>query len=117
MQQCVAQGGSLSVSQTSWSNGHICIFLPKFHWAVKRWLREHCDYTFETLKANMPKALASVSVELIRKWEHRTWQFIDAYGSGLDAKEAQKQVKAFSSRKYKSHCRVNETLGRALNAQ
>ncbi|KAI5822465.1 hypothetical protein K523DRAFT_408518, partial [Schizophyllum commune Tattone D] len=60
----------------------------------------------------MPKALASVSVELIRKWEHRTWQFIDAYGSGLDAKEAQKQVKAFSSRKYKSHCRVNETLGR-----
>ena len=65
----------------------------------------------------MPKALASVSVELIRKWEHRAWRFIDAYGSGLDAKEAQKQVKAFSSRKYKSHRRVNETLGRALDAQ
>ncbi|KAI0337675.1 hypothetical protein BDW22DRAFT_1423443 [Trametopsis cervina] len=59
------------------SAGHICIFLPKFHcemnfieyfWgAVKRYLREHCDYTFDTLRENMPKALASVPVELIRK--------------------------------------------------
>jgi hypothetical protein len=45
--------------------GHMCIFLPKFHcelnfieyyWsAVKKYLREHCDFTFNTLKANMPK--------------------------------------------------------------
>ena len=57
--------------------GHLCIFLPKYHcelnfieyfWAaIKRYLREHCDYTFSTLKENMPKALASVDVQLIQK--------------------------------------------------
>jgi len=60
--------------------GHICIFLPKFHcelnfieffWgAVKKYLCEHCDYTFKTLQENMPKALASVSLQTIQKWEH-----------------------------------------------
>ncbi len=108
------------------SIGHICIFLPKFHceinfieyfWgAVKRWLREHCDYTFDTLRANMPKALKSISVELIRKWEHRAWRFIDAYSEGLGAKDAQAKVRAFSSCKYTSHRRIPERLARALDA-
>jgi len=52
-------------------------------------LREHCDYTFETLKENMPQALASVSVETIRKWEHRMKRWMEAYQGGLDAKRAQ----------------------------
>ena len=61
--------------------GHLCIFLPKFHcelnfieffWGVvKRYRRNHCNYTFDTLHANMPKALASVDTMLIRKWERR----------------------------------------------
>ena len=52
--------------------GHLCIFLPKFHcelnfieffWgAVKKYLCDNCDYTFDTLKENMPKAMASVSL-------------------------------------------------------
>src|SRR5215471_4136865 len=55
--------------------GHLCIFLPKFHcelnfieffWdAVKRYLRENCDYSFAILQENMPKALASVSIKTI----------------------------------------------------
>ncbi|OAX35610.1 hypothetical protein K503DRAFT_828537 [Rhizopogon vinicolor AM-OR11-026] len=45
-------------------------FLPKFHcelnfieffWGVvKKYLRDICDYTFATLKENMPKALAPI---------------------------------------------------------
>ncbi|KAF8228642.1 hypothetical protein L208DRAFT_1290586 [Tricholoma matsutake] len=106
--------------------GHLCIFLPKFHcelnfieffWgAVKRYLRENCDYSFTTLQENMPNALASVSVETIRKWEHRMKRWMEAYGDGLGAKDAQIQVKKFSSKRYTSHRRIPERVAAALDA-
>ncbi|KAK0193267.1 hypothetical protein F5146DRAFT_1101394 [Armillaria mellea] len=98
----------------------MCIFLPKFHcelnfieyfWgAVKKYLQDNCDYTFDTLKENMPKALAPVPVERIWKWEHRMYRWMNAYSNGLGAKDAQAKVKEFSSRCYTSHCQVPETL-------
>src|SRR6266511_1554566 len=69
--------------------GHLCIVLPKFHcelnfieffWGlVKKYLRDNCDYTFDTLKENMPKALASVKLVTICRWEHRMRQWMEAY--------------------------------------
>ena len=106
--------------------GHLCIFLLKFHcelsfielfWgAVKRYLWENCDDSFTTLQENMPKALASVSVETIWKWEHWMKQWMEAYGDGLGAKDAQIQVKKFSSKRYTSHRRIPEHVAAALDA-
>jgi hypothetical protein len=55
------------VQETIEELGHLCIFLPKFHcelnfieffWgAVKKYLREHCDYTYTGLQESLPKAL------------------------------------------------------------
>ena len=105
--------------------GHLCIFLPKFHcelnfieffWgAVKRYLCTNCDYTFETLKKNLPLALASVNIRTIRRWEHRMIRWMDAYRAGLGAKEADMRVKAFSSRKYASHRRVPERVAQRFD--
>jgi hypothetical protein len=65
-----------------------------------------CDYTFTTLQENMPNMLASVPIETIWKWEHRMKRWMEGYQSGLGAKEAQIQVKNFSSRCYASHRRI-----------
>ncbi|THU76476.1 hypothetical protein K435DRAFT_627174, partial [Dendrothele bispora CBS 962.96] len=50
------------------------------------------------------------NIKTIRRWELRTRRWISAYRDGLAAKDAQLRVRQFSSRKYKSHCRVPETL-------
>jgi hypothetical protein len=57
------------VQETIKAAGHLCIFLPKFHcelnyieffWGVvKKNLYDNCNYTFYTLKRNLPHALCS----------------------------------------------------------
>ena len=100
--------------------GHLCIFLPKFHcelnftkffWGVvKRYLRENCDYTFDTLKGNMPKAMESMKLEVICHWEHCMYRWMEAYRLGLGTADAQACVKEFSLTKYKSHQCILEAV-------
>ena len=106
------------VQETIKALGHLCLILLKFHcelnfikffWGViKQYLRDSCDYTFDTLKVNMPKALESVSVQTIWHWEHQMFWWMEAYCSGLGTAEAQQQVKKCSSTTYRSHRRVPE---------
>ncbi|KAH8793679.1 hypothetical protein DL96DRAFT_1478969 [Flagelloscypha sp. PMI_526] len=82
---------------------------------LKRYLREHCDYSFEGLKARMTEALASVPLSTFRKWQNRTFRWVEAYRSGLDARHAQFEVKKFSTRVYRSHRRVGEQMGSLMD--
>jgi len=92
------------------AGSRLCTFLLKYHcelnfieffWsAVKRYFCENCDYTFKTPKTNLPSAL----------WKHHMHMWMEAYWSGLETKEAQLQVREFSSKKYKSDRCVPETM-------
>ncbi|KAJ4492735.1 hypothetical protein C8J55DRAFT_418198 [Lentinula edodes] len=78
-------------------------FIEYFWGAVKKYLRDHCDYTFDTLKANIPSAMSAVMIETIRRWEHRVHRWISGYHEGLSVQDAQAKVKAYSSKMYTSH--------------
>jgi hypothetical protein len=71
--------------------------------ALSRNICDNCDYTFDTLKENMPKALALVKLVTICWWEHQMQQWMEAYQSGLTTTDVQRKVKEFSSAKYTSH--------------
>ena len=83
--------------------------------AVKKYWREHCDYTFDTLKDNIPKALESVQLSTIRKWEHRMIRWMEAYRDGKSTKDAQFDVKKYGSRRYTSHRRVLESVAQRFD--
>jgi len=61
---------------------------------------------FETLKMNLPKALGSVQLSTIWKWEHWMIWWMEAYRDGKSAKDAQFDVKKYGSHKYTSHCKA-----------
>lgn len=113
------------VQETIEAAGHLSLFLPKFHcelnpieyfWGmIKKYLRDNCDYLFDGLKENLPKALDLVPLQTIWRWEHRLFRWVDAYQMGLGSVEAQLQVKQFSSRKYTSHRRIPETVARLFD--
>ncbi|KAJ6608792.1 hypothetical protein B0H10DRAFT_1815141, partial [Mycena sp. CBHHK59/15] len=48
------------------------------------------DYSYEGLKTNMPAALASVQLSVIRKWEHHMIRWMEAYRNNLGPKQAQR---------------------------
>jgi hypothetical protein len=77
--------------------GHECLFYPKFHcelnyiefyWAaVKRYTREHCNYSFAELEGTVQCSLDSVSLVTIRRFVNRSRRWIDAYIAGLDERQ------------------------------
>jgi hypothetical protein len=113
------------VQETIEAAGYLCLFFLKFHcglnfieyfWAqVKKYLRDHCDFIFDTLKETMLKALESVPMLTICPWEHCMFWWMEAYQSGLGTSVAQPHIKEFSSAKYRSHRRVPEGVARAFD--
>ena len=101
--------------------GHLCLFLPKYHcelniieffWgATKHHTRECCDFTLDGLDREIEIGQEKVQITTIRRWYHRMMRWVDSYETGAGAVEAQQQVQAFSSKKFKSHRRAPEDDG------
>ncbi|KAJ6542149.1 hypothetical protein DFH09DRAFT_929012, partial [Mycena vulgaris] len=62
------------------------------------YLREHCGYTFDTLKENLAKALTSVPIATIQHWEHQMYRWVNAYRAGMGTQDAQIHVRKFGCR-------------------
>jgi len=95
----ISENRSLSFRKLSRLQVICAFFLPKFHcelnfieffWgSMKKYLHDNCDFTFNPLKDNMPKALALVQLKTTCLWEHHMQRWMEAYCSGLGTTEAQ----------------------------
>ncbi|KAG2216528.1 hypothetical protein INT45_014182 [Circinella minor] len=111
--------------------GHICMFYPKYYcetnWIERYWggakaiSRQECNYSFASLRNNLPSFLNRISpapIELedgsafqptptkIRQFYKRCWRYIEAYSELKDEKENHELVAKFTSRRFLSHRRT-----------
>ena len=70
------------------TQGHRCEFLPKYHpelnpvefcWGwVKRWMRMHCRYTYESMLENLPIAMVDMfPLSIIRNFFRHARNFMN----------------------------------------
>jgi transposase len=95
--------------------GHKIIFFPKYHcelnfiesfWgAAKKYARQNCNYSWESLNQIVPDALDSVSLNKIRKFARRSYRYMSAYRLGLPCKAA-----IYAIKKYRSHRKIPENI-------
>jgi len=106
-----AQKDHLTETLESSGGGFRALFLPKFHpelnfiefyWAAaKRYARANCDYKFDSLRATVPKALASVTLVELRNAARHCFRYMSAYagrdGFTLSPKQVERAVKLHKS--------------------
>ncbi|OAD67999.1 hypothetical protein PHYBLDRAFT_117917, partial [Phycomyces blakesleeanus NRRL 1555(-)] len=76
--------------------------------AAKRVACLNCDYSFKSLEKILLSFLDSASPvagsrTMIKRFYKKTWRYIEAYSKFLDAKDADAEIKKFTSRISKSH--------------
>ena len=91
---------------------HILMF-PKYHcefnfienlWGrMKVFLRRNCEYDFAALQQSIPVAVASVPVQVIRRYAQRCDRFMDAYRPMENGVQLTPSQVARAVKKYTSH--------------
>eukprot|EP00731_Ephydatia_muelleri_P000932 Em0001g932a len=93
------------------TQGHRCEFLPKYHpernpielcWGwVKRWMRTHCRYTYESMLENLPIPMVDkLPLSIIRNFFRHARNYMSIYLLEATAMNAKRMI-----REYKSHMR------------
>jgi hypothetical protein len=76
-------------------------FIERFWCGAKWYSRENCSYSFEGLRATVPKALDSVSTASIHRYYKLCERTIEAYAAGMSY-----GTEEFAERVYKGHRQV-----------
>ena len=89
----------------------VCLFLAKYHpecnplervWSwSKRYVGDHCDYTWPRLLESVPKSLQLCPLKTIRAYFRRVFRIYSAYDKGMNG-----ELAVYVVRKYKSHRRI-----------
>ena len=90
------------------TRGHIVVWCPKFHpefnfieryWGmVKFRMRGKCDYTFATLQAQLPAALAAPTIGNIRRFARKSADYMYAYQNGCkNPDDARGEIKIYKT--------------------
>ncbi|CAM9575691.1 unnamed protein product, partial [Heterosigma akashiwo] len=91
------------------ARGHVCLFTPKYHcetvpiervWCKsKYYLRQHCEYTWASLKTKIPVSLSPevISPLTLARYYPKTRDYMRAYRAGENGPAALTAVKKYSS--------------------
>ncbi|CAM9935729.1 unnamed protein product, partial [Heterosigma akashiwo] len=91
------------------ARGHVCLFTPKYHcetvpiervWCKsKYYLRQHCEYTWASLKTKIPVSLSPevISPLTLARYYRKTCDYMRAYRAGENGPAALTAVKKYSS--------------------
>ena len=69
--------------------------------AAKRYVRQHCDYTWKGLKEYIPRIFDFISLKQIRKYALWSVKYMECYRKSLSVLQAE-----YALKKYKSHRRI-----------
>jgi hypothetical protein len=103
------------LTETCEKQGHSIVFYPKFHcelnfieriWGfLKARARKYCDYSFNGLKARLPKFVENLPLAYTRKVFRSCFRIMQIYTLGMEG-----PVLEFASKKYTSHRRIPEGI-------
>jgi len=78
---------------------------------VKKYLRSHCEYNIRSLRENIPKALNSIDVDLVKRFYGKVRRYEVLYSANVSTLKAVEIVKGTGptgQKQKKSHRRISE---------